>query len=126
MRKLRFSKFPPVLFGQGCRLTIGCLAGERLEGGSSWGFLERGVLLGWVLSFCPPWDQHRLGFGQPVGKEFLAKNLPGARRYRGQLKCSLAVDGGIREEQDRASGLLPIRLIHCTGSELYCFAGGNW
>jgi hypothetical protein len=35
MRKLWFSKFPPVLFGQGCRLTIGCLAGESLGGFSS-------------------------------------------------------------------------------------------
>ena len=35
MRNFGSRNFPPVLFRQGCRLTIGCLAGGRLGGCSS-------------------------------------------------------------------------------------------
>jgi hypothetical protein len=89
------------------------------------GFSCKRGFVGLGLVFLSSVGSTSSGFGRPVGKEFLAKNPSGAGRYCGELKCSLAVDDGTREEQDRASGLLSIRLMYFTGSELYCLARVN-
>ena len=74
MRKLWFSKFPPVRFGQGCRLTIGFLAGERLGCGSSMGFSCKRGFIGLGLVFLSSVGLTSSGLAdRPAGKEFLSQ-----------------------------------------------------